>query len=157
LQNEPEAEDAAEDQGFYITDNVILEALEMMSFASIRQITKMIFIPPATVFRRLTKSLHVVLKRLPWVPHGFSDLRIFGSSDLQNQVRVIMPKELLRLLEFMRHHSWKYMMTRSEAWFYLSPDHESIWFSPEDETLQKRVISEDDADHCLEPTRISLD
>jgi hypothetical protein len=35
----------------------------MMSFASIRQIAKMTFIPPTTVFRRLTKSLHFILKQ----------------------------------------------------------------------------------------------
>jgi hypothetical protein len=62
LQNEPEAEDRAEDQDFSIIDNAILEALEMTPFASIRQIANMIFIPPTTRFRRLTKSLHFVLK-----------------------------------------------------------------------------------------------
>jgi hypothetical protein len=36
LQNEPEAENRAEDQGFSITYNAILETLEMMPFASIR-------------------------------------------------------------------------------------------------------------------------
>jgi hypothetical protein len=48
LQNEPEAEDRVEDQGCSITDNAILEALEMMPFASIPQSAKTIFIPPAT-------------------------------------------------------------------------------------------------------------
>jgi hypothetical protein len=51
LQNEPETEDGAEDQGFWITDKVILKALEMMPFASIRQIAKMTIIPPTIVFR----------------------------------------------------------------------------------------------------------
>jgi hypothetical protein len=69
LQNEPEAEDQAEDQGFSITDNAILETLETMSFASIRQIVKTIFIPPMTIFRCLTKLFHFVLKPLHWVPH----------------------------------------------------------------------------------------
>jgi hypothetical protein len=36
LQNEPEAEDRVENQSFPITDNAILDALEMMPFASIR-------------------------------------------------------------------------------------------------------------------------
>jgi hypothetical protein len=40
LQNEPEAEDRAEDQGFSINDNAILEAHDMMPFASIREIAK---------------------------------------------------------------------------------------------------------------------
>jgi hypothetical protein len=63
LQNEPEpelepgheAEDRVEDQGFLIPVNGILEALEMISFASICQIVKMIFINPTTIFRRLMK------------------------------------------------------------------------------------------------------
>jgi hypothetical protein len=123
LQNESEAEDGAEDQGFSITDNAILEALEIMSFASIRQIAKMTIIPPTTIFCRLTKLLHFVLKRLPSVTHRVSDL--------QKQVRVIMSKELLKLLESTRPYSWKYIVTLDEAWFYLSIfslsiDHESI-------------------------------
>jgi hypothetical protein len=112
LQNESEAKDRAENQSFSITDNVILEAIEIISFASIRQIAKMTFIPPTTGFRRLTKSIHFVLKRLCWIPHRLSDL--------QKQARVIMSKELLKLLEFMRHHLWKYIMTLDEAWFDLS-------------------------------------
>jgi hypothetical protein len=69
LQKEPEDEDRAEDQGFSVTDNAILEALEIMSFASISWIAQMTFIPPTIRFRRLMKSLHFVLKRLPWIPH----------------------------------------------------------------------------------------
>jgi hypothetical protein len=74
LQNEEEAEDRAEDQGFSITDNAILEAPEMMPFVAIRQIAKMTFILPTTGFRRLKKSLHFVVKRFCWVPHMLSDL-----------------------------------------------------------------------------------
>jgi hypothetical protein len=62
LQNEAEAEDRVEDQNFSITGNGILEAFEMMPFASVRQIAKITFIPPTTGFNRLTKSLHFVLK-----------------------------------------------------------------------------------------------
>jgi hypothetical protein len=68
LQNEPEAEDRAEDHAFSITDNAILEALEMVPFPSIRQIAKMTSIRSTTGFRRLTKSLHFLLNRLRWVP-----------------------------------------------------------------------------------------
>jgi hypothetical protein len=50
LQNGPEAEDRAEGQGFSITDNAILEELEIMSFASVRQIAKMTFVLPIIVF-----------------------------------------------------------------------------------------------------------
>jgi hypothetical protein len=80
-QNEPEAEERAEDQDFWIPDNAILEAFEMMLFASIRQIAQVMFIPPPTVFRRLTKFVHFVLKRLCWAPHRLSDLQnSLGSS-----------------------------------------------------------------------------
>jgi hypothetical protein len=48
LQNEPEAKDRAEDQSFSITNNAILKALEMMLFASVRQIAKITLIIPAT-------------------------------------------------------------------------------------------------------------
>jgi hypothetical protein len=41
FQNEPEAKDGVEDQGFSIPDNVNLEAFEMMPFAPIRQIAEM--------------------------------------------------------------------------------------------------------------------
>jgi hypothetical protein len=85
LQNEPEAEDRAEDQRLSITDDAILKALEMIPFASLRQIAEMTFIRPTTVFRRLTKSLHFVLKRLRWVPYRISDL--------QKQTQIIMSKE----------------------------------------------------------------
>jgi hypothetical protein len=69
LQNAPEAEDRSEDQNFSSTDDAILETLETMSFASIRQIAKMTFIPLTTRFRSFTKSLHFVLKGLRSVPH----------------------------------------------------------------------------------------
>jgi hypothetical protein len=68
LQNEPEAEDMAEHQGFLITNNAILEAFEILLFPRICQIAKMAFIPPTTVFRRLAKSLRFVLKRLRCFP-----------------------------------------------------------------------------------------
>jgi hypothetical protein len=112
LQNEPETQDRAEDQGFSITDNAILEALEMMPFASIRQIAKMTIIPPTTAFGRLTKFLHFLLKRLRWVPQRLSDL--------PTHTRVIMSKKLRKLLDSMRHHSWPYILPLGEVWFYLS-------------------------------------
>jgi hypothetical protein len=54
-----------------------------------------------------------------------------------------MSKELLKLLEFMKYDSWKYIMTLDEAWFYLSPDHELIWLSREDEAPQRerKIVS----------------
>jgi hypothetical protein len=84
LQNEPEpeADDRAEDQSFSSPANVILEALEMMPFTSLRQIAKMAFILPTAVFRRLTKSFHFILKRFYRVAHRLSNL--------QKQARIIM-------------------------------------------------------------------
>jgi hypothetical protein len=98
LQNEPESQNREENQGFSITDNAILKGLKMVSFASIRQIAKMTFIPVITVFRRLTKSLHFALKRVHSVLHRFSNLR--------KQAPVIISQYLLKLLESMRYHSW---------------------------------------------------
>jgi hypothetical protein len=90
LQNEPEpeAEDRVENQGFSITDNGLLEALEMMSFASTRQIAKMAFIAATTLFRRLAECLQSIVKRLRAVAHRLSGL--------QKQVRVIQSNELLK-------------------------------------------------------------
>jgi hypothetical protein len=79
----------------------------MMPFAFIRQISKITFILPATGFRRLTKSLCLVLKRLPWVAQRLSDLG--------KQARTIISKELLKLLESMRDHSWEYTVTLDEV------------------------------------------
>jgi hypothetical protein len=135
LQNELYAEERAEDQGCLMADNAIPEALEMMPFASIRQVAPMTFILLTTVFRHLTKSGHFVLKRLCSVPD-----RLW---DLQKQTLVIMSNELLKLFESMRHRSWKYIMMLDEVWFYLSTDRQSIWLSPEDEAPQKerKIVS----------------
>jgi hypothetical protein len=148
LENEPDAED----QGFLITDSAVLEALGMMPLVSIHQIAKITFIPSTTVFRRLMKSLHFVLKRLHFVPHRLSDL--------QKQARAIISKELLKLLESMRHHSWKSTVMLDEAWCYLFI---ILLIMNQFGSVQKmklhkgRVIFEDDAHGCLEPTRISFD
>jgi hypothetical protein len=71
-----------------------------------------------------------------------------------------MSKELLKLLESMRHHSWKLIVTLAKGWFYLS-----IFLlimnqfgSFQKMKLHKRgIVSEDDADSLLESTQISLD
>jgi hypothetical protein len=106
LQNELEAEDRAKDQYFSIPDKAILEAFETMPFASICQIAKMIFIPLTTVFRCLTKY-SCGPEPIVLAPHWLSDLR--------KQTQAIMPKELPKLLEPMRHHSWKYIVMLDEA------------------------------------------
>jgi hypothetical protein len=54
LQNESKVKDRAEDQSFLITDNAIMDALEIMPFVYIRQIAKMTLISPTTLFHRLT-------------------------------------------------------------------------------------------------------
>jgi hypothetical protein len=152
LQNEPEAEDQAENQGLSITENAIMESLEILPFVSIRQIAKITIIHPVTVFRRLTKSFHFALERLCWIPHKFS-------VD-QKQTRVIMSKELLKLFEFMRHHPWKYRVRPDDIWFYLLT---VLVITNQFGSVQKmklhtkRANSQDDADRRVEPTRISLD
>jgi hypothetical protein len=66
-----------------------------------------------------------------------------------------MSKELLKLLESMRHHSWKYIVTLNEAWFYLSI---FLLITNQFDSVQEmkfhkgRVISEDHVDSPLEPS-----
>jgi hypothetical protein len=130
LQDEPEAEDRAEDQGFSITDNAILKALKMIPFASIRQIAKMTFIPLTVVCRRWTKSLHFLLKRLHWVPYRLSDLQ--NQAPVSSQSRYwscLIPWDIIR-----GRISWFSTRPGSIFWsFDISTDYESIWLSPEDE------------------------
>jgi hypothetical protein len=101
----------------------------MMPLASIRQIAKMTFIPPATGFPCLTKSLHFALNRLRSVPHRVSHL--------QQRAWFSLSKKLLKLLESMRHDSRKYMVRLGAVLFDLSTDYESIWLSPEDEAPRR--------------------
>jgi histidinol phosphatase-like enzyme len=89
----------------------------MISFASICQIVKMIFINPTTIFRRLMKYR--------WDPEA-SALVPDRLSDLQKQARVIISKELLKLIKSMKRHLWKYIVMLYEAWFYFSAGHEWI-------------------------------
>jgi hypothetical protein len=69
-----------------------------------------------------------------------------------------MSKELLKLLEFMRDHSWKDRMTLDEAWFYPSI---FLLITNQFSLIEKlklhkgRVISADDVDSRLKPTGIS--
>jgi hypothetical protein len=55
------------------SDRVILAALDGKSFSSMREFARAIHIPPATIYRRLTKLLGCVRRPLRWVPHRLSD------------------------------------------------------------------------------------
>jgi hypothetical protein len=92
LQNEPEpeAEDRAEDQGFSIEDNAIWEALEIMLFDSIRQIVKMTFMLPPTVFPAWRNC---------FTSSGNDCARFLADFQSSEQAQVIMSKELLKLFE----------------------------------------------------------
>jgi hypothetical protein len=71
-----------------------------------------------------------------------------------------MSAEILKLLELIRRHSWKYRVTLDETWFYLSIflliTNQFGW-AQKMKLYKGRIISEDDADDRLELTRISLD
>jgi hypothetical protein len=98
-------------RNFLITGNAILEALEMMSFVPLRQVTQMIFAP----CNRLS-PLHAIGSL-------HSEAIAFGSSqtsDLQKPTRILLSKELLKFFDSLRHHSWKDMMTLDEARLYPS-------------------------------------
>jgi hypothetical protein len=102
-----------------VVDNAILEALDQIPFASMRELAKTTCIPCTTVSRRLTESLGFVVKHLHWVPHSLTDA--------QRQNRIDRSKELLRLLEFAQANDWESLMTLDESWFYLCTSHEIVW------------------------------
>ena len=105
-------------------DQAITLALNEEPFASIRQIARKTLLPRSTIFRHLTLSMGFVMKHLRWVPHNLSDD--------QKQMRVDKSNDLLQLLNSMKHHSWKNIVTLDESWFYLTTDYESIWLPPEE-------------------------
>jgi glycosylphosphatidylinositol transamidase (GPIT) subunit GPI8 len=81
-------------------------------------------------------------------------------SDFQQQAQVIMLKELLKLLESMRHYSWKSRVTLDEGWFCLSlfllitNQFGSVQKTKLHKSKEKYILSEDDADGRLESSWI---
>jgi histone-lysine N-methyltransferase SETMAR len=111
------------------SDEAILAALREAPFASVRQLARLTHISAAKVYRRLTRSLGFTARHLRWVPHSLSDA--------QKQERVEQTQLLLRKLTSEQRRGWHDIVTLDESWFYLTTQHESIWF-PETEKVPER-------------------
>jgi transposase len=118
-----------------LIDQAITLALNDEPFASIRQIARKTLLPRSTIYRHLTNSMGFVVKHLRWVPHNLSDD--------QKQMRISKSIDLLHLLNSMKHHSWRNIVTLDESWFYLATDYDSIWLPPAEAppTREKKMIS----------------
>jgi hypothetical protein len=111
------------------SDHAILAALEDSSFASVRQLFRLTYLPSTTVYRSLTQSLGFVARHLQWVPHALSDA--------QKGERVNLSRRLLRMLKVQRDRPWHDIVTLDESWFYLSTDYEFVWL-PRDTKISER-------------------
>jgi hypothetical protein len=103
-----------------LTDDQILHVLETSPFASVSHIARMTLLPKTALYQHFLESLNFVKKKLRWVPPTLSEE--------QKPMRVEKSNELLQTLISMKHHSWRYILTLDESWFYLPTDYESIWF-----------------------------
>jgi hypothetical protein len=101
-----------------VVDNAILQALDQTLFMSVQELAKATCISIATVWRRLTRSLGLVVKHLHWVPHSLTEA--------QGQIRIDRSIELLRLLESAQANEWQSFMTLNEFWFYLWTSYETV-------------------------------
>jgi hypothetical protein len=139
LQNEPEAEDRTEDQGFSITDNAILEAFKMIPFASIRQIAKMTFLPLTSVFRCLTKY------------RCSPEAIVLDSSQTLGSWKTDSSHHVKGVAEVARVHETSFVQMQSDAQrglvlsfiFLLITNQESISLSPENEAppRERKIVS----------------
>jgi hypothetical protein len=59
--------------GTNLTDDQILHALEISSFALVCQMAQMTLLPKTMAYRHLMESLNFVNKKLHWVPHNLSE------------------------------------------------------------------------------------
>jgi hypothetical protein len=120
--------DVQRDRDLDDSDQAILAALEDSPFASVRRLSRLIHLPSATVYRRLTQSLRFVARHLRWMPHALSDV--------QKGERVNLSRRRLRMLEVRCDRAWYDIVTFDESWFYLSMDYEFVWL-PRDEKFLK--------------------
>jgi hypothetical protein len=75
-------------------DQAILTALADYPFSSVRELSRLTYLPRSTVHRYLTRSLRFTIRRLRWIPH-FLDPG-------QKQMRVNLARELLHVLSLQR-------------------------------------------------------
>jgi hypothetical protein len=116
LPSKPEPHPADVQRDLDDSDQVILAGLEDSPFASVRQLSRLTYLPSTTVYRHLTQSLGFVVRHLRWLPHALSDA--------QKGERVNLFRGLLRMLEVQRGREWHDIATLDESWFCLSTDYE---------------------------------
>jgi hypothetical protein len=100
-----------------------LKTLTDNPFRSVPELSRLTGLSRSTVYRRLTESLGLTVRHLHWIPHR--------PSDGQKTMRVNLSRELLRVLPRQQTRGWHIILTLDESWFYLSPDDEQIWLTPE--------------------------
>jgi hypothetical protein len=70
---EPHPAEVQRDRDLDDSDQAILAALEDNPFASVRQLSRLTYLPSTIVYRRLTQSLGFVARHLRLEPHALSD------------------------------------------------------------------------------------
>jgi ATPase subunit of ABC transporter with duplicated ATPase domains len=100
------------------SDEALLSSLDENPFASVRQLSRLIHIPPTTVYRRLTKSLGFTARHLRRVLRALSRA--------QKKQRVELSRQLLRTVRIQCDLAWHDLVTLDESWPYLTTDHEFI-------------------------------
>jgi hypothetical protein len=126
--SKPESHPADIQRDLDDSNRAILATREDSPFASVRQLSRLTYLPSTTVDRRLTQSLGFVARHLRWVSHALSDA--------QKGQSVSLFRGLLRMLEVQRDRAWHGIVTLDESWFYLSTDYEFVWI-PRDKKFPK--------------------
>jgi hypothetical protein len=93
-----------------VIDQAILDARDRYPFSSIRELAHLICIPTTTIHRHLTQSRVFVVKHLRWVPHTLTPTNKIECATLSI--------EFLRQVRSIEHHSWQFIITLDESWFY---------------------------------------
>jgi hypothetical protein len=101
-----------------VIDNAILQAVNQIPLASVRELAKFMCISCAIVWGRRTGFFGFVVNHLHWVPHHLTDA--------QGQIRIDRSNELLRFLESAQANDWQIFATLDESWFYLWTSYEKV-------------------------------
>jgi hypothetical protein len=104
-------------------DEAILNALQELSFSSVRQLSCATHLPETTVCRRFSEKLGFTARHLRWVLHTLTEA--------QNATRLQCSQYLLTILREQQTRAWHDIVTLDESWFYYITDHELIWLPPD--------------------------
>jgi hypothetical protein len=97
----------------------VLEALDEIPFASLRQLAKRTLILVTTIRYHLVISKGYKLNQCKKVPHKLSAAK--------KRIQVTISRSLLNLLQSIRHNGCQHLVTLDEAWFYFANQDEQIW------------------------------